>query len=408
MPFLTKSRIHTFLGTIYIGFNPWLLPFGLVYLHLLSPLFYAKLFIKTKGKVLWPLLIFLIPFDLVHLYQGVVWSSFALSNALIIVTFIVVRMIHYSLKKTINLPVLFRNLLVINFGLTLLAIMLFFTPWKEEVWYLLKFTNNVVDLPRLKLFTYEASYYSLAITPLVIYYLLKVLLGQTQTKKQYILFLALFPLALSLSMGVIGSICIAFVALLILKRKALISNQRVVFGTISALFLGVAVFLLLLLFYPNNPLFLRLLNIITLSDSSMMSRTYYSAILAEQLISERSHWFGIGLGQIKELAPLIMSKYYGHFEALGVVRIPNAILETYTLFGIVGLVVRMSLQTVLFYTQKVSKNYFQLLCFVFMFVYQFTGSYFVNIVEYTIWIFAFTHLFPNFDVPKNNLKSKQD
>lgn len=408
MPLISKNKIHSLLGTIFIGFNPWLLPFGLVYFHLLSPIFYVKLFVKTKGKVLWPLLIFLVPFDIVHLIQGVTWQSFLLSNALVIVSFIVVRMILYSLKNTIDLAVLFRNLLAINFVLALLAIPLLFTPWISEVWYLEKFTNNVTNLPRLKLFTYEASYYSLTITPLVLYYLLKVFLGQNQGKKLPLLVMALTPLFMSLSMGVIGSILIAFVVLIFVKRKTLALNQKVIFSVAGTLFLATFLFIVLLLFFPENPLFVRLKNIFTLSDSSLMSRTYYAFILATQLLGEKSIWFGIGLGQVKELAPIIVSKYYGHFESLGVVRIPNAIAETYALFGIVGVTLRLAIQLVLFQIKKVSANYFQLLCFVFVFVYQFTGSYFVNIAEYVIWIFAFTHLFPQFDVKQKTLETKED
>jgi hypothetical protein len=43
-------------------------------------------------------------------------------------------------------------------------------------------------------------------------------------------------------------------------------------------------------------------------------------------------------------------------------------------------------------------NYYRLLLFLFVFIYQFTGSFITNVAEYVIWILAFTNTFHQFDV----------
>jgi hypothetical protein len=46
--------------------------------------------------------------------------------------------------------------------------------------------------------------------------------------------------------------------------------------------------------------------------------------------------------------------------------------------------------------------------FIFIFVYQFTGSFITNLAEYVIWILAFTNAFPQFDVMHTARKQAAD
>jgi hypothetical protein len=46
------------------------------------------------------------------------------------------------------------------------------------------------------------------------------------------------------------------------------------------------------------------------------------------------------------------------------------------------------------------RNYYRLLLFTFIFIYQFTGSFITNVAEYVIWIMAFTPVFREFDKGK--------
>jgi hypothetical protein len=82
-------------------------------------------------------------------------------------------------------------------------------------------------------------------------------------------------------------------------------------------------------------------------------------------------------------------------------RLPCAIAETMAQFGFVGVAVRLGLEVSFFYHTRVWKNYFRLALFIYIFVYQFTGSYLTNIAEYVIWILAFSPVFPEFAVEKS-------
>ncbi len=75
--------------------------------------------------------------------------------------------------------------------------------------------------------------------------------------------------------------------------------------------------------------------------------------------------------------------------------------ETLAVFGWVGFFLRFVVEIFLFFYTKVWTNYYRLLLFFFMFIYQFTGSFITNVAEYVIWILAFTNVFNQFDVKAN-------
>jgi hypothetical protein len=45
----------------------------------------------------------------------------------------------------------------------------------------------------------------------------------------------------------------------------------------------------------------------------------------------------------------------------------------------------------------VYNNVYRLAIFIFIFIYQFTGSFMFNIIELTCWVIAFTPSFPEFN-----------
>jgi hypothetical protein len=120
--------------------------------------------------------------------------------------------------------------------------------------------------------------------------------------------------------------------------------------------------------------------------------------MAYRIAAERSLVFGSGLGQIKELAPEIVQKYYNYWGELDVVRIPNAMAETLAIFGFAGVFLRIAICIYFFFRTQVLNNYYRTALFLFVFIYQFTGSYVTNMVEYVIWGLAFTRVFPEFNV----------
>jgi hypothetical protein len=122
--------------------------------------------------------------------------------------------------------------------------------------------------------------------------------------------------------------------------------------------------------------------------------------MAYRIAAERSLVFGSGLGQIKELAPEIVQKYYNYWGELDVVRIPNAMAETLAIFGYAGVFLRIAISFYFFVHTRVLNNYYRTALFIFIFIYQFTGSYLTNMVEYVIWALAFSGKFEMFDKKK--------
>ena len=117
-------------------------------------------------------------------------------------------------------------------------------------------------------------------------------------------------------------------------------------------------------------------------------------------------FFGVGPGQIKILAHEMIIDYYKYSgDYAEIVRIPNSMGEMLAIYGIYGFVLKISLEIFFFIRLKVYNNYYNLLLFLFIFVYQFTGSFLVNVAEIGIWVLVFNTHFERFDM--NNIKSNQ-
>ena len=150
---------------LYFFFNSVGLAGGLLYTNLLTPFIYVWLLVKKKRPVLLPFLAVLLPFDVIHLVNGVEWKSFLLSNGLFISTYIFVSGSSYFINHYSNIEGLFKRLFVLNFIFTLIACVVYFTPYHETLWYINKFTQSVEGFSRLAMLTFEASYYSLLFAP---------------------------------------------------------------------------------------------------------------------------------------------------------------------------------------------------------------------------------------------------
>lgn len=398
-----KANTYSLLAYLYFFFNSVGLAGGLLYTNLLTPFFYVWLLVKKKEPILLPLLVVLIPYDIIHAINGIEWKSFLISNGLIISTYIFVCCFWYFIKTTNEIERIFKKLLIANFVFVLIACIVYVTPYKSALWYMNKFTESVEGFYRLSLFTFEASYYAFIFSPIAIYYLLKLFLGLNTKPGIYTFALVAIPLALSLSMGVLACILFSFMALYILNWEKIFYKKNY----FNVLFLSLIILViggfLVYLFFPNNPIFIRIENILTGADTSARGRTTESFGMAWRVANERSIFFGTGLGQIKILAYDIVKKYYSYWGDIEVVRIPNAVGETLAIFGISGLIIRFSLIFILFFKTKVLSNYYRTALFVFVFTYQFTGSYITNIVEYVIWVMAFSKAFKQFDKPSKKI-----
>jgi hypothetical protein len=215
-------------------------------------------------------------------------------------------------------------------------------------------------------------------------------------------------LLLSLSLGVLGSLFISFFLLYVIHFQKIFYKKGFFSWLVLGLFLFINITIILIIFFPDNALFIRFANIYNGIDTSTRGRTIESFGIAWKVANERSIWFGSGLGQVKILAYDVVKKYYQYWGDLEVVRIPNSIAETIAIFGVLGLFLRFILIFYLFFKTMVLNNYYRTILFFFVFIYQFTGSYITSHVEYAIWILAFSSAFKQFDVIKSiNLVSTQ-
>lgn len=385
-------------AVVYFFLNSVGLPFGLTYTALLSPLLYWWVVTQRKKEILLPFFICLLPFVIAHLIEGVEMKAYLISIINYTAVYIFCHAFFNFLVLCEDVEKIFRNLLIINFILCLIAIPLYFTSFDQLFWTEQSITDGVGNFKRLKIFTYEASHYATLFTPLFFFYLLQVMLKQNKTNSWLLLCMILLPYILSFSIGVIGSITFSLIFTCLLYFKNLMRKRRVLnLLTISAA-VAITAIIILVLFFPTNTFFLRLENIFLGVDTSGQGRTFEAFYLAKQVLAQKSELWGIGIGQIKILGADIIRSYYLYGLDYNKIAIPNAAAETLAIFGWIGLVLRISIQLFLFFYTRVWSNYYRLILFLFVFLYQFTGSFITNLAEYVLWILAFTNSFPQYDV----------
>lgn len=383
---------------IYFFLNSLALPFGLTYMALLAPLFYIWILLKRKKEILLPFIAILLPFIIVHVFiTGVDLPTYSVSLLNMIMIYVFCQAVFTFLKEPADHEKIMQRILYINFFFCLLAIIFYFTPWQDIFWIQQNVTKGVDGLFRLKLFTYEASHYALLFVPVFAFYLLQYVLMQNKISNTLLLLMIFVPMILSFSVGVIGSLLLAGVITFIIHFRQLAPKRRIVNAYITIGFASAVLLFVLFFFFRDNIIFARLANIFSGEDSSGQGRTGDAFRLAAQILQDKNEYWGIGPGQLKVDGEDIIRGYYLYYDRTPV-AIPNAAAETLLLFGWAGLVLRLFLQLFLFFVTKVWTNYFRLLLFIFMFVYQFTGSFVTNMAEYVIWIFAFTNVFVQFNV----------
>jgi hypothetical protein len=384
---------------LYFFFNSLALPFGLTYTALLAPLFYWWMLGVRKKDILIPFLALIFPIVFLQVvYVGVEDRVYFSSLMNLLTVYIFCQAVYTFLKICRTGEVIFRKVLIVNFIFCLLAIAFYFTPWAEFFWMRQALTTGVDDFLRLKLFTYEPSYYATLFVPIFFFFLLQVVLRQNRMNTWLLLFFIGLPLILSFSLGVIVAILLSVLIASGLYVRRLLSKWRIIRFIVVVATILIPFVIIAAEFFPNNIVFLRLQNILLGNDSSGKGRTYEAFYLALQIIALKSHFWGIGLGQIKVIGTNVIKDFYLYTVDYKTVAIPNATAETLAIFGFAGLTARLGMEAVLFFYTKVWANYYRLLLFLFMFIYQFSGSFITNTAEYVIWILAFTNVFKQFDV----------
>ncbi|MEO6490971.1 MAG: hypothetical protein ABIO04_13600 [Ferruginibacter sp.] len=405
-------RINKYLPLAFIYFfiNSVALPFGLTFTAILSPVFYWWILKERKKDVLLPFFACLSPFLIIHFLNGVDARVYITSILNYSAVYIFCQAFYTFLKVAEDPEKIFRKILWINFVLCLLAIPIYFTSYSDLLWSDQALTEGIDNFKRLRLFTYEASYYATLFTPLFFFYFVQIILHQNKMNTWLLLLMILLPFILSFSIGVISAVLFSIVLTYIiyfgrLTRKKRVLSMLLIFGFTTA-----AVVTILVLFFPGNTIFVRVENIFLGTDTSGKGRTSDAFILAWDIMKQKSLIWGVGAGQIKVLGGDIIRSYYLYALDYDKIAIPNAAAETLAIFGYVGLGIRVLIELFFFFYTRVWNNYYRLLLFLFIFLYQFTGSFITNIAEYVIWILAFTNVFSSFDskdlmVIRNNKSS---
>jgi hypothetical protein len=183
----------------------------------------------------------------------------------------------------------------------------------------------------------------------------------------------------------------------LLFMNKLFRYKRTFIIIVTLLSVFFAIMIVLAIYYPENILFVRIQNILTGTDTSAKGRTVDSFTMSWRIADMKSIWFGAGLGQIKIMAVEVVGKYYRYWGVQPRYDIPNAMGEMLAIFGIAGVCLKIFIEWFLFFKTRVFSNYYRLALFIFVFIYQFTGSFITNIVEYVIWILAFSTAFHQFN-----------
>lgn len=384
----TKTyRLFLFVAVVYTFFNGWLLPEGLYYTTLLTPFFFISL-VKLKGLRGYACFLALSLLLAVVQWTTVEYVRDYLVSFLLLQTLAIFVLNTYLFFATApDMGQVFKRLAVINIVLVAVALLtLPFPPLRPLLWYLLPISPDIPVVPRLKLFTSEASYYSLVLVPVFAYYALKKILLRSRYN---LLFLSLgVALLLSFSLGVLATSLITFVLLLSFNANRLKGRVNLTF-LVMACWLLIGCGVALYCFYRHNPLFARLENIYTGKDTSARGRMTDSFFIAWHVAKLKSLWWGVGLGQLKFIGKDFTNYFYA-YSNIPVTRIHNSVAETFCFYGWVGLALRFFTLLYLFFRTKVWDNYYRQFLFVFMFIYQFTGSYLFNPAEYVLWILAFS------------------
>jgi hypothetical protein len=383
---------------VYFFFNIVGLPFGLTWMAVLAPFFYVWIWLVRKKDVLLPFLAVLLPFIIMHVYvAGVDLKTYVISTIHLILVYLFCQAFYTFLKQCRDLEKIFRSILIINFGFCLAGIVFYFTPWYELFWIKQILTTGVEDFRRFKLFTYEASHYATLFTPVFFFFLVQYVLRLNTIRSIWLLPMLVLPYILSFSLGVIGAVLISCTLVLVAHFRRLIVKKRMVNAIINFAFVAGIVLTILVVYFRHNPLFIRLLNVFSGRDLSARGRTEDAFYLATALLEEKNPFWGIGAGQVKILGHDLIKGYYLYYQDF-VAAIPNSMAETLAVFGWLGFFLKLGLVIFLYFFTKVWSNYFRMLCFFFIFIYQFTGSYITNLAEYVLWILAFTSVFRQFDV----------
>ncbi|MEJ2595433.1 MAG: O-antigen ligase family protein [bacterium] len=295
----------------------------------------------------------------------------------------------------------FKAVIILNALLFLAALLILpFPQARDLMWYSIPISPEIPGFPRLKLLAYESSHYALLMTPVFLYFILRVMTGKSNHPLLVVLAVGV-PLAFSLSFGVLAALIIALIigSIIYIRNLSATYYRYFLYGAMFTLVAALLVYFL----WPENPVYTRIHNIFSGADTSAKGRLRDSFMFAFDLVRNNRLIMGIGPGQIKILAhDLIINSYQYSGEYAEVVRIPNSMAEMLATYGFYGALLKTFFLLFFFFRLKIYNNLYRFILFIFMFIYQFTGSFTVNIAELGTWAIIFSARAKEFDI--NRLK----
>ena len=139
---------------LYFFLNGFLLPVGLLYTTLLTPLL---LIWVARYRYIRPMLLYfllLIPFITAHFLLGVDWAYYGFSLALSFSVFVFGLAFYQYVTFCSSLREIFQSLLLINAFMTVIALIALPVPGlREFFWYNKAFSRGIEGVERLKMTT---------------------------------------------------------------------------------------------------------------------------------------------------------------------------------------------------------------------------------------------------------------
>ena len=308
--------------------------------------------------------------------------------------YITIYSLSMSLDKIKLKESLFITIIKFNFYLFIFSFLIRYSSFSSYMWVDNVITAYTDSIARLKMFTYEPSYYSTVLVPFVVFAFSRFIYN-INFKTFFLLMLILIPLLFSYSMGVLGALVLSILISSSVYFRDFIFRKKSLFLLITVLAI------MLLILFTENMISTRVYNILNGADTSGSNRIFESTIVGFRIADMTNLWFGSGFGQAKIFAVDLFEEFW---PGLGINRLTNTVADTLATFGVIGLVLRFLLELLLFFYTKVFNSYYRLILFLFIFIYQFTGSYLMNLAEYFIWLLAFK---PVIEEPKWKLKRNQ-
>lgn len=386
---------------LFFFFNTIFITSPLVLTNFLSLIWWKKALSSRFFKSFVIYFSILLLYVIVHIYSGVhLVYYFKSLTFFIIIYFSVVAAILFIERFSDSFGSMFKKLNVFSFWLFIIGCLAIFTPLQSLFWEDHTFTGETQFI-RYQGLGYEASFYAYSVVPIILYQILILLIKSFNLKNFFLLILGLIPVIFTYSFGFFAALGMGLLIslfVLIIYKRSFPKKFLYPFVAFLILFFTVISF--------ENEVSKRVWKIVKGNDTSVNGRTYEAFYLANEMAKDKNAWFGIGPGHIKIIGERYIRPFYNYpIKEWPTVTLPNAAAETLAIFGYLGLFTRIGFQIFLFFKLRVYQNYFQLVLFSFLFVYQLMGSYITSTLEYTLWIIAFTPIFKEFDIP---LISKKD